>query len=448
MKNSRRYSRTHTLLFILFCVVLAVLVSIATLRRTHAANPASGSISPTTSGSVTFVGTATGTGAQGGEGQCVAAASNCDTYMLTVTNTENDWAGKLIQIRISWQTGADDYDLFIHKCPSGVTDAAGCNKGPLAAQGLNQGAPGTQEIAFLDARANGVGLYSVHVDYGSNPVPNTDQPQGEIKVVPAPPSATLDSGLAPRFQNLYPPTSLFAAGKALDAGEPSVGTNWKSGNAMYISDLTTFRVSFDDTCPTAPTSIWLDKSAPNNATSLDPILFTDHGYNKDNPDTGRTFASELSGQDSLSAFTDDDGDTWTPSQGGGIPSGIDHQSIGGGPYHTPLAGVAYPHAIYYCSQSVAAAFCARSDNGGVTFGPGVPIYNQNQCGGLHGRVKVGPDGTVYVPNRGCFSTQAAVVSEDNGVTWQIRQVQGAPTSDSDPSIAIGRPRRSARTTNR
>ena len=193
MKNHRRYSRTHTFLFILFCVALAVLVSVATLFRTRAANPASGSISPGTTGSVTFVGTATGTGAQGGEGQCVAAADNCDTYMLTVTNTENDWAGKLIQIRISWQSGGDDYDLFVHKCPNGVTTAAGCNKGPVAAQGMNQGSPGTQEIAFLDARANGVGLYSVHIDYGTNPVPNTDQPQGEIKVVPAPPSATLIS---------------------------------------------------------------------------------------------------------------------------------------------------------------------------------------------------------------------------------------------------------------
>jgi hypothetical protein len=438
MNRSRRTRNNHVYWFFFICIGLAILISATTIFRGRAATPSSGSISPTTVGSVTFTGSATGTGAQGGEGQCVAAASNCDTYLLTVTNTENDWVGKLIQIRISWSLQGDDYDLFIHKCPTGVTDAAGCNKGPLAAQGMNQGAPGTQEIAFLDAHANGVGLYSVHIDYGTNPVSNTDQPQGEIKVVPAPPAATQDSGLSPRFQNMYPQTSLFAVGKGLDAGEPSVGANWKTSNSMYISYLTTFRVTFDDTCPTSPTSIWLDKSAPNNADSLDPILFTDHGYNNTNPDTGRTFASELSGQDSLTAFTDDDGDNWTPSQGGGIPSGVDHQSIGAGPFHAPLVGLAYPHAVYYCSQSIAAAFCARSDNGGVTFGPGVPIYNQNQCGGLHGRPKVGPDGTVYVPNRGCFSTQAAVVSEDNGMTWQVRQIQGTPTSDSDPSIAIGR----------
>src|SRR6185436_18106526 len=134
----------------------------------------------------------------------------------------------------------------------------------------------------------------------------------------------------------------------------SIGVNWKTGKAMFISGLSTFRVTFDDSCPTSPTALWEDKSAQNSLTSLDPILFTDHGYNNQNPDTGRTIVSQLTGQDSLSAFTDDDGESWTPGQGGGIPSGVDHQSIGAGPYHTPLAGtLVYPHAIYYCSQDVA-----------------------------------------------------------------------------------------------
>src|SRR5207244_6639348 len=64
-----------------------------------------------------------------------------------------------------------------------------------------------------------------------------------------------------------------------------------------------------------------------------------------------------------------------------------------------------PHGIYYCSQDVVTAFCSRSDDGGVTFGPGIPIYTFAQvngvdvpiapgtCGGLHGHVRVSPDGT-------------------------------------------------------
>ena len=221
--NSRR---RVVLLFAAVCLLASAIVAgcLMPILRTKAASPASGSISPG-SAPLAFVGTATGTGAQGGEGQCVAAADNCDTYILTVTNTENDWTGKLIQVRIAWTLQADDYDLFIHKCPNNTTNPTACNKGPLAAQGMNQGAPGTQEIAFLDARANGVGTYSIHIDYGTNPTPNTDQPQGTISVVPAPPPATQDSGLGPRFQNLYPQTSLITAGKGLDAGDPSVGVN-------------------------------------------------------------------------------------------------------------------------------------------------------------------------------------------------------------------------------
>ena len=59
--------------------------------------------------------------------------------------------------------------------------------------------------------------------------------------------------------------------------------------------------------------------------------------------------------------------------------------------------VGYQHAIYYCSQDVIDASCAISLNGGLTYGPAVPIYTLADCGGLHGHIKVGPDGTAYVP---------------------------------------------------
>jgi hypothetical protein len=228
---------------------------------------------------------------------------------------------------------------------------------------------------------------------------------------------------------------LITAGLGVDAGEPSLGANWKTGKSMYVSYLTTFRVSFDDACPASPTSTWEDKSAPNNLNSLDPILFTDHGYDKVNPTVGRTFVSQLSGQDSLTSYSDNDGDTWTPSQGGGVPSGVDHQTLGGGPFHSPLVGTVYPNAVYYCSQDIATAFCARSDNGGLTFGAGVPIYNTNtSCSGLHGHVKVGPDGTVYVPNKSCDNLTTVSFGK-HGITWSIRNIP-SNTSHSDPAVAL------------
>ncbi|MBV8898586.1 MAG: PKD domain-containing protein, partial [Verrucomicrobia bacterium] len=144
--------------------------------------------------------------------------------------------------------------------------------------------------------------------------------------------------------------------------------------------------------------------------------------------------------------------SYTPSQGGGVPSGVDHQTIGGGPFHTPVpTGVSplYPNAVYYCSQELVTAFCALSVDGGVTFGPGVPIYNLTQCGGIHGHVKVAPDGTVYVPNASCLGGQGVAVSEDNGTTWTVRPVRGTAINGSpfqsapsqglvDPSLGIAK----------
>jgi hypothetical protein len=256
----------------------------------------------------------------------------------------------------------------------------------------------------------------------------------------APQPARATGTTAPRYQDYAAPDGL-----GTNAGEPSIGVNWQTGNVMYEAGLQTLRVTFNDATSPAQAT-WVDKSAPNALASLDPILFTDHS-------TGRTQTSQLTGQDSLSAYTDDDGESYTPSQGGGLPSGVDHQTIGGGPYvpglifPTPL----YPHAVYYCSQDIATAFCARSDNGGLTFGPGVPIYTTLQCNGLHGHVQVAPDGTAYVPNNNCgyagplsYTGQGAVVSTDNGLTWTVHQVVDAEhpevavnPGDSDPALGIG-----------
>src|SRR6476661_8377847 len=107
------------------------------------------------------------------------------------------------------------------------------------------------------------------------------------------------------------------------AGEPSLGVNPKTGKAFFQASTEALRVSFDDTVSPART-LWEDVSPLNAVTSLDPILFTDQI-------TGRTFSSQLAGATSLMSFTDDDGATWTPSQGAGIAASVDHQTVGGGP---------------------------------------------------------------------------------------------------------------------
>lgn len=257
----------------------------------------------------------------------------------------------------------------------------------------------------------------------------------------------------PRYYNYAPPPAIGEA-----SGEPSIGYNLTSHKAMYIAGLQTLRVTFPEnitpagSVPAACDALWEDVSHLVTKTkSLDPILFTDQT-------TGRTFVSQLNsvvppaspvliGLNSLMAYTDDDGASWTPAQVNPPDGSYDHQTVGAGPYpaSVPLGNpVNKGSAVYYCSQAGVTAFCSRSDDGGLNFSKATPIYNSvtDGCGGIHGHVKVAPDGTVYVPNRGCSGVQAITISEDAGNTWTVRQVKGdgfeagPPPGILDPSIGI------------
>ena len=102
----------------------------------------------------------------------------------------------------------------------------------------------------------------------------------------------------------------------------------------------------------------------------------------------------------------------------------------------PLPTSSYKRAVYYCSQDIATAFCAVSRDGGTTFGAGVPTYSLLDCGGLHGHVKVAPDGTAYLPNKGCGPTPR---SWSTGQRHLVDRAQGPGRTpgDSDPSIGVG-----------
>ncbi len=231
---------------------------------------------------------------------------------------------------------------------------------------------------------------------------------------------------APQFTTYAAP-----AGLATDAGEPSVGADWATGTVMFQAFTQTLRISGLDTG--SPT--WTDVSSPyTSVTNVDPILATD-------PTQGRTWAGGLEGGCSLLAMTDDDGASWTPTADNCALPGWDHPTIGAGPYAPgALVPSGYPDAVYYCAQSGLSpgpGWCARSDDGGLTFGPAVPPWT-TQCGGLHGHVKVAPDGTVYVPNRDCGGQAGLAESTDNGLTWTVHTIPGSGTQDeSDPSIGVG-----------
>jgi hypothetical protein len=225
------------------------------------------------------------------------------------------------------------------------------------------------------------------------------------------------------------------AGVADSAGEPSIGSNWKSGKTLFTANTDEYAVTFDDKALTSSwTNVNTDPTDPSNKISLDPIGWTDHT-------TGRTLVSQLYLACSATAYSDDDFATpGHPSEGCGTGiNGFDHQTIGGGPYPAGMSG-SYPHAVYYCSQGAALllgkAYCSRSDDGGVTFGSPVALWN-TECSGIHGHVQVGPDGTAYVPNAVCGNRQGVAVSRDGGQTWKVRTIPGSIAGQSDPYVGIG-----------
>jgi hypothetical protein len=352
------------------------------------------------------------------------APNTCDNYTLNVNVPAGTDSTNQISITFTYDQSVDstvDFDLWVYNAA-----------GQVIASNVSGVSPSSVVIPAVS------GTYTVQADPfqpGGETYTSTIQlqPKPTTSSAPPPDAATPATGTPPRYQDYVVPSTMGGN----DAGEPSLGANWTTGRTMYIAGLQTFQVSFDDSTSPARAT-WKDVSALNTSrTSLDPILYTDHTY-------GRTFVSQLTGQDSLTSYTDNDGAAWTPSQGGGIPSGVDHQSIGDGPYSSsvpipttaPLTG--FKNAVYYCSQDIAASFCARSDNGGLTFGAGVPIYNMTQCTGIHGHVKVAPDGTVYVPNRDCGGKQGVAVSTDNGITWTVRTVPDSTAAiGNDPSVGIG-----------
>lgn len=436
-------------------------------------NPTSGTLTPA-GPNVTWMGTASG-GASVDESTCNETLTpvNCDTFTLTLSGNPSDWAGKKAHIVISWSNANDDYDVFIHK---------GSNTGATVGSSAQSGA-GPEVVDIDPSNPNvGTGVFTVHVVYFlANPTLN-GQYSGSASAIaggtptptPTPPGATptptptpVPSGPGvPRYQTYYPPT-----GVADDAGEPSLGINWKSeethtnnrasdgavnpaipngGTSNYYGGFLTYmlRARFDD-CSSPATVDWQEKPVTLPAlprAAGDPILFTDH-------ETGRTFVSQLLGLTpggSTMEYTDDDGETFNPSEGG-APSGVDHQTIGGGPFHDPVpTGVnpLYPNAVYYASQSIAEASSQLSVDGGITFPVQTPMFTAAQCAGLHGHLKVGPDGTAFVPDKACVATgsgvplltggaAAVVVSEDNGVTWTQRPIPGeVTTGNDDPSVGV------------
>lgn len=262
---------------------------------------------------------------------------------------------------------------------------------------------------------------------------------------------------APAPRPTFTPYTVTDGTRPVNGGEPSIGVDPKTNAVIFGADGHETRMLFNDRSKPA-TVKQTNVSAPTAVTTLDAITFLDQN-------TGRLFDSQLLGGCSAMSYSDDDGSSWQPTTGCGQDTAMDHQSVGGGPFHAPApANPIYPDAVYYCAQNGFNASCALSVDGGLTFGPGsyisnTPLNNPGDpfggaCSGLHGHLKVGPDGTVYVPIKGCGGTPTAgnltnqefyggrpavSVSTDNGTSYTVHTVPGGNNADeSDNSVAVDR----------
>lgn len=411
------------------------------LGAAQASDPPSHDVTvPTTVGQVVTV-SWTGTSPPGASGaatnSCVVGDTSVEDHHLvnlTVPNGAYDTVSVSANFTVAWTDGGQDLVLTVNY--EGAEAASSDGGTPSETVVLSNPAAGEFDAVVCAFAATAPTDYT-----GTLTLTATALGGGSDA---SPEAGTGDAaGLAPRFQ-IYAP-DYPNQGFGMFGGEATLDINVNTGSIFYIGFLETLRLQLDEsTSPAIET--WENKSGTlNSLTTSDPILVADR-------DTGRVFAQQLivGEGNSLSEFSDDDGETWTPGGGGGIRSGADHQSLGVGPYPADslIPHPAYPNAVYYCSQDIALVFCSRSDDGGLTFGAGVPIYTLADCQGLHGHVKIAPNGVVYVPIAGCpsplvdstNSLPAVAVSEDAGVTWEIRPITtaelGSGGHGSDPSVGI------------
>jgi len=430
-------------------VLLAALVSTLLMLlvggAATAATPSAGTIGPASGSSTAWDFAAVGPGvSSGGTIEAVCAPVYCDSYQLTVALPQQDQQFYLthsatLHIDYTWtSTGPDDMDVFAF-APDGT------ESGPGNPDDVSTG-PGHEELDISNP-ASGVWTIESHVGVTDEPTVAHAVATLTYQTVPAPPNPTL-SGTAPRFFDVSP-SHTYETKDVLqrqNAGEPSLGTDWKTGNAMYMAGTQISKVSFDDSVkPTKST--WTDVTPPQQSVvNEDAILFTDSQI-------GRTFTEGLLVAGSNGGTTTDDGATWSPITFP-VPHSPDHETIAAGPYHPPAPATAgangYPNALYYCSQNInqlAGSFCGRSDTAGLTFNPSTLVFGPSSpCGAITGHLKVGPDGTVYLPQNRCnrpdgVTGQGMAVSSDNGQTWTYSVIPDstakALNTGTDPSIGVG-----------
>ncbi|HEV7699528.1 MAG TPA: carboxypeptidase regulatory-like domain-containing protein [Pyrinomonadaceae bacterium] len=443
---------------IVLTIAATVLVSVAIMSavKVWASSPSSGTLTDV-SGPVTYaagpfnVANASPVPQVDVGPRCDALTFPCDNFALTVTLPSGYAAAHpnaSVKFTLSWGdtgSGASDYDLYIYNGTVGNLNGSQ----PADAQSSSGSNP---EVANFSPLTDGTRTFSVKiVPY----TPTNETVNVKIELLPGTPGApcTVNCGPfggpdptvpgVPRYQNFYAPNGSSAQS---GSGEFNIGFNPHTQRIMTMNRGPVWRLTPGEVqtpaLPECCEAFWEDKSAVSTNTGLDPILWTDQV-------SGRTFASNsTAGANALYAYSDNDGDAWVPIGVGPPNLGVDHQTIGTGACPTAVLGCSIPAVnqgqfALYCAQSLALPTgCQRSLDLGMTWGPGVPATTTD-CAGLHGHVRIAPNGTAWLPVKNCAVTaglplQGGSRSTDAGVTWTEFKIPNTTpqASGSDPSVAL------------
>ena len=329
---------------------------------------------------------------------------NCDTFKLTVSGTQADWAGKTVHIQIDWLSPTFDYALSVHK---------GTNADPSIASSDNPiDAPRNWEAVDINPSVSGVGDYSVHVIYFTtsalDPYKGSKHRNSDASFDSA---ARINRSGCALFQHHAP------QGLGTGAGEPSIGVNPATGKVFFQSNTQTLRITFDDSSPRerlGKIERAERRHQPRRLVSPTSAPGVPSRRNWPAPPASCPSAMTM-GKRGRPVRARASRPQWITRRSAAVPCSS---------ANARCKFYLYKNAVYYCSQDLGVdASCAVSLDGGLTFGPAVRIYTQLDCdAGLHGHIKVAADGTAYVPSKGCGGQQAVVVSENNGLTWDVRKV--------------------------
>jgi hypothetical protein len=167
----------------------------------------------------------------------------------------------------------------------------------------------------------------------------------------------------------------------------------------------------------------------------DPYIYVD-------PATDRVFTFHMSPilTCSIMSFSDDGGKSWETNPKGCSPTVVwDHQTM----VAAKSRGVeteGYPNVLHQCVNTVYAAMCSRSLDGGLSWEPSVPVYANtevvNNCGAQHGHLANGPKGHVYLPTSRCGTRPQVYISGDDGQSWRQSIIADMDTPFVDPSVSV------------